>query len=142
MRYNPFSNLFLFIFSLVMLYSCTSKNGKVEEYEAIYKRDTAYLRLNIYGETYHGHLTIKKPSNITEKGEVEGKIIGDTLLGDYLYTPYKAKLKKRRALVFKREGGTLLQGFGLEKIFMGIPHFNPNSLHFDGAKFIFHPISN
>lgn len=128
------SSLFL------ILCACSSESVKEQEYIAIYKRDTAYLKLQLYDHSYHGTLQIHS-SQYKESGKVQGKIIGDTLMGDFLYTPYKAKLEKRRALVFKRNADSLIQGIGLEQIFMGIPHYDPSSIHFDSARFVFQPLA-
>lgn len=133
----------LFLFSVITsVIACNSKNHKAEEYVAIYKRDTAYLHLEIFENRYHGKLRIEGPGRRKEFGDVQGKVSGDTLVGDYLYKPYKAKEKKRRAFVLKRENGTLLQGFGLEHVYMGIPYYEPSSVSFDGAKFVFKSVQS
>lgn len=125
---------------LFLLTSCSPRVEKMEEYVAVYKRDTAYLSISIGTNSYYGTLMLKKRSGNIEKGAIRGKIKGDLFDGDYLYRPYKAKLEKRRAMVFKRDNKSLIQGTGLENIYMGIPYYDPASIHFDNAKFVFYPV--
>lgn len=117
--------------------SCTSHSTRIEEYIAIYKRDTAYLTLHLYPNSYHGKMLVKGAGNFVEKGSIEGDIKGDTLLGSYLYKPYKAKFTKRRAFVLKRTESELLQGSGLESVYMGVPYYDPASINFEAVKFVF-----
>lgn len=123
--------------SILIFSSCHSSADKTEKYIAIYKKDTAYLTLSIYNDTYHGKMIVKGMGDDKELGKVHGKIIGDTLVGDFLYTPYRSKYEKRKAFVLKREANTLIQGNGLEHVYMGIPYFSPASISFDNPKFVF-----
>ncbi|MCI0921226.1 hypothetical protein IP023_07660 [Sphingobacterium rhinopitheci] len=124
---------------IVLLWSsCNTNVEKAEEYVAIYKKDTAYLSLTIYKDTYHGNMRVKGVGKDTELGKVRGKIMGDTLIGDFIYTPYRTKYEKRKAFVLLRQGNILLQGNGLQHVYMGIPYYDPASISFDNPTFVFH----
>jgi len=123
--------------NILFFCSCNSTSSHTVEYVAIYKRDTAYLTLQMYETSYHGTLEIHGRGTDKEFGSVQGNIEGDTLLGDFLYKPYKAKLEKRRPLVLLRRENTLIQGSGSEQVYMGISYYSPKSIHFDNPKFVF-----
>lgn len=128
--------ILLYVF-LLLLSACNTNSYPVEEYVAIYKRDTAYLKLTIYSGSYDGNLLIKGAGAKVEKGRIQGQILGDTLIGSFLYRPYKSKLEKRRAFVLKRDGDKLIQGNGLENVYMGITYYDPASINFENPKLIF-----
>lgn len=130
-------NVSIVFLSILLLAACNAIPTQTEEYLAIYKRDTAYLSLHIYKNSYHGNLKVKGRGTDLEFGTIRGTIEGDTLIGDFLYKPYKAKLEKRKPFVLLRRDHVLIQGTGLEQVYMGVPYYSPNSIHFDNPKFVF-----
>jgi len=130
----------LYAVVLTLCCACNSGTPNMQQYIAVYKGDTALLSIHVEERSFYGKLHIIKSMTKDEKGDVRGKVLGDILEGDYVYTPFKNKLQKRRPLVFKRVNNTLVQGFGLEHIYMGIPYFSPGSIHFDNPKYVFHAV--
>jgi len=127
--------------ALLLCCSCNSQTPAMEHYMAVYKADTALLSIHVAEGRFYGKLHIIKSNTNDENGDVSGKVVDDIFEGDYVYTPFKSKLQKRRPLVFKRINNTLVQGFGLEHRYMGIPYFSPGSIHFDNPKYVFHPLT-
>lgn len=137
-----FVGIGLAVVLLFTLSSCGRNLNEVKnEYIAYSKRDTAYLTLTLAGDNFYGKLRIAGPGNVVDSGDVRGRIIRDTLLGDFYYRPYQAHLKKRKAYVLINQQDSLVQGRGVETVYMGIPSYMPNSISFDSAKYVFYPVS-
>lgn len=129
-----------FLLVCLVYLSCGSSSNKIaKDYIAISKRDTAFLNLSIYGDTFFGKMIVSKPGNVLDSGEIEGKVVGDTLLGSYLYRPYGARHYKRVPYVLLQKKDTLIQGHGLVSIYMGVPTYQMNSISFKNSKFVFFP---
>jgi hypothetical protein len=80
-----------------------------------------------------------KPGGYRVTGEISGNVKGDTLIGDYHYTPYKWKEKKRVPFAVLPDGNNYLEGKGKVLIYMGIPYYVENTLSFQNPKRIFIP---
>lgn len=126
------------------LYVCLGgcdKGGKARRsYQAIHQRDTALLDLVITDRHFYGKYRLMHPGGASDVGDVTGKVIGDTLLGDFFYLSYGAKHKKRKAFALLRRDAYLIQGTGLQTVFMGVPSYLRESLDFDSVKFVFEPM--
>lgn len=131
----------LMLLLIICTAACTANKNekKIERYTAKHNRTVAHLKLTKYTDSFHGQYRITKPGNAIDSGEVHGKIVHDTLIGDFLYTPYKGKVKKRKPFVLLKKGDQYIQGSGRETIYMGITYYEPGSIHFQNAKFVFHP---
>ncbi|MFZ4261971.1 hypothetical protein ACFRAE_08010 [Sphingobacterium sp. HJSM2_6] len=131
--------ILIFISSL-FIFSCTNPESVIlseKDYISIVDRDTSLLHLTLYKNNFYGHLTIKQPGDVIIKGEINGKIQQDTLIGDYLYTPYKWKYQKRRPIVLLNQKGTFVEGSGIISILLGVPHYMPGSISYDPPKNVF-----
>lgn len=136
-------NLIL-IFGLGLFQSCTFNNAKedwdspmTKHYFAIDNRDTAKLSLNFSGDRFYGKLTIIKPGNVIDVGNVEGDIKNGLLLGSYYFKQHRTQNNKRKAVAFLYQDSIVLSGTGTEEIYMGIPSFAPATLSFDNPKYSF-----
>lgn len=95
------------------------------------------LSLTYYEHSFYGKMKILKPGGVRDSGEVQGKIYGDTLLGDFSYQPFGAKHKKRIAYVLLNKTDSLIQGNGRPSDYLGVPFYLPESINFNSPKFIF-----
>lgn len=136
---NLKTKYFAIIATIFGLVACTSSEESTVHYTAVSKRDTARLKLTLFEGTFYGKLVISKPGDVVDSGEVRGKIMQDTLLGDNYYRPYGAKQKKRRPFVLLHRKDAMVQGTGIQKVYLGIPYFEPGTIDFDSAKFVFYP---
>ena len=130
----------LIIFVIYHLISCNSsaeKQQKATEYIAVYKSDTAYLSIQMTKNKFYGTLKILNRGTSHDYGMIEGDIHNDSLIGTYYYQPYRAKDKKRKAFALLKTSEGFIEGNGLQKVYMGIPSYIPESLSFNNAKFIF-----
>ncbi|MEG1020659.1 MAG: hypothetical protein RSE50_04010 [Myroides sp.] len=124
---------------ICLLISCESKKSETVNYIAYAKDDTVYLELTRYNDNFYGKLKILGRGNMVVSGDVRGKIIMDTLVGDFYYHPYQTKIKKRKAYVLIDKKDSLIQGTGTESVYMGIPSFVPGSVSFNDPKYVFYP---
>lgn len=116
-------------------------NFPAKHYRAVSKRDTAYLKLTKYDSHFYGHYTVKYGNSTKDSGEIRGKIIGDTLIGDYFYIPSSGGVKKRKPFALLHNGNTLRLGTGAVMSFMNIPYYSPNvPINYDSVKFVFKEI--
>ncbi|WP_437918782.1 hypothetical protein [Sphingobacterium sp. LRF_L2] len=131
---------FLFFLFAIGIESCGTNNDRSSNsYTAIHNRDTALLRLTLYDKSFFGSLIIRKPGHVIDSGKVQGKIIADTLLGDFYYLPFGSRHKKRRAIALLVRGDSLLRGRGVEKVYLGIPYHEPGTVSFDSVDYTFLP---
>lgn len=132
-----------FIASLLLLCSLAScgKSGsnksETKKYTAVNNRDTASMSLTLYENEFYGKLMITKPGKVIDAGEIEGKIVGDTLIGNFFYTQHGWAHKKRKPLALLLKNGKYIQGTGLTSVFMGIPSFVPASISFESPTYVF-----
>jgi len=117
--------------------SCTNTSSTTENYRAIYDRDTAYLELNRSEKNFHGKYKIIHPGNTMDSGDVRGKIIKDTLTGDFYYRPYGWAQKQRKPFALLQENDKLILGTGMYLEYMGIPYYKPGTHNFEERNFIF-----
>ncbi len=130
----------LLFITFLFLVGCSNPEGVIlseKDYISIVDRDTSLLHLTLYKNKFYGKLTIKQPGNVIIKGDVNGKIEKDTLIGDYLYTPYKWKYQKRMPFVLLKQDENFIEGTGIVSILLGVPHYMPRSLSFDKPKNVF-----
>ena len=130
----------LVIISIISLNSCSfnnTDNNNSTQYIAYHKNDTAYLTLEKKEDKFFGKLIIKGRGAEIQKGDVDGNIKKNTLVGTYYYLPYKAKEKKRKTFVVMERNDSLIMANGTEQVYMGIPHFVPGTTNYDNPKFIF-----
>ncbi len=85
-------------------------------------------------------MTNTRPGGYIVTGEISGNIKGDTLIGDYHYSPYKWRDKKRVPLTLLAKGDTYIEGTGKALIYMGIPYYIEETIRFDEPKRVFKAI--
>ena len=145
MRYRnaKWSQLFWVVYSIFCLMSCNSERSKIQtekDFISIVDRDTSRLHLVLYKDRFHGKIIETKPGGYIVKGEINGKIMGDTLEGDNVYTPFKWANQKRAPIVLLKKGDSYLQGNGIVSIHLGIPHYMPGSISFENPKHTYLPV--
>lgn len=139
---NLIAVLPVFLVLLSSLVSCNKTKGTSTDYIAIRNRDTASLSLTRYGKRFFGKLIVYKPGAVIDSGEVRGDIINDSLIGDFHYLPFGAKHTKRRAFALRDSSGYLVRGYGIERVYMGIPYYVEGSITFRQDGFIFDKVSS
>lgn len=125
----------------VLTVACQSDIPKEEyrKYTATHKNIKAYMNLRLGEHTFYGKYRIVYPGNAIDSGEVKGKVINDTLMGDYRYKQYGWKENKIRPFVLLQKGDSLIQGTGMELMYLGVFYFAPASISFDSPRFVFYP---
>ena len=139
MIFRIFPILLIVVF---FVFGCTDA-GKIERTLVSYQgNDTVSITLIQYRDKkdFYGTYHVAGPGNYVVTGSVQGEIKADTLIGTIYYTPFGWRDKKRRAFAMLASGNTYYQGDGIEMVYMGIPHFVPESLSFDRAKRVFHVV--
>lgn len=121
---------------------CAQKHSSEEVYQAINKTDTAVLHLNRMGDRFFGKYEIFHSSLEKDSGTVNGKILGDTLNGTFLYVPYyNSEELKRKPIAFLEKNGKLLIGKGSVSVYMGIPFFSTEiPIDYKSPEFIFEKV--
>ncbi|WP_167554321.1 hypothetical protein [Sphingobacterium sp. CZ-2] len=143
MRKMRLNILFSLLYILFFITSCNQERSKIQtekDFISIVDRDTSRLHLVLYKDRFHGKIINTKPGGYIVKGEINGKIVGDTLEGDNLYTPFKWANQKRAPIVLLKKGENYLLGNGILSIHLGIPHFMPGSINFDNPKHTYLPV--
>lgn len=129
-----------YLFFLVLLAACSfssSEHKNEQYYISVEGRDTTKLKLTIINEHFYGEYIHTRGGSQREKGQFSGKVQGDILLGDNLYTPYRWKEKKRVPIALKLQGENLLEGSGKMIEFMGILSYHPRTIDFHSPKRVF-----
>lgn len=134
----------ILIFSLLFFISCT-KEKKIKEnfysYQAISRRDTANLTITMSDHYFKGEFKIIYGSKaIMDSGYVRGKIVGDTLIGNYYYISYGGQgecmpitlLKKNKKLIFG--SGALTKWLGFRYFDTDVP------IDYEAPRFVFEKI--
>lgn len=124
------------IFSLLIFIfiGCTSnKNVNKNEHEYIHidGRDTSRLRLVVHDNQFFGELKRQKGQGGVVSGVINGNVKGDTLIGDYLYRPYRAREKKRVPIVLLKVGDNYLEGKGQKMEIYGILTYLQHTIKFN-----------
>lgn len=119
------ANIVLIILITALIAACQAE-PQTKFYVGINGPDTAHLTLNIIDGSFYGKYEVRKRSYTDRKGDIRGKIKGDTLLGDYHYFPYGGGTKKRIPIAFLQKDNELLMGKGVVSSYMGIPFFVSN----------------
>ncbi|UIR55023.1 hypothetical protein LZQ00_12115 [Sphingobacterium sp. SRCM116780] len=134
---------YFYLPTLVMLLSCSSAENDAtpKYYQAIANRDTAFLKITKRKNFFYGQYIIQYGLSSKDSGEVQGKISGDTLIGDYFYIPRNGGTKKRTAFALLQKGKTLRLGTGAVMSFLDIPYYAPDvPINYDQSKFVFEEI--
>ncbi|SUJ09655.1 Uncharacterised protein [Sphingobacterium spiritivorum] len=97
------------------------------------------MNLRLGEHNFYGKYRIVYPGNAIDSGEVKGKVINDTLMGDYRYKQYGWKEHKIRPFILLQKGDSLIQGTGMELMYLGVFYFAPASISFDSPRFVFYP---
>lgn len=128
------------LFALLTV-ACQSDIPKEEyrNYTATHKNVKAYMNLRLGEKTFHGKYRIVFPGNAIDSGEVKGKVLNDTLMGDYRFKQYGWKEMKIRPFILLHKGDSLIQGTGMELLYLGVFYFAPESISFENPRFVFYP---
>lgn len=132
------------IFLFIANSGCSSEANQplTKHYVAISKRDTGMLKLSRYKDNFFGQYILKHGKGNSDSGEIRGKIIGDTLIGDYFYFPASGTKKKRVPFTLLTSGNTLKLGKGAISRFLDIPYYSPETpIDYEEDAFIFHEIA-
>ncbi|WP_115171263.1 hypothetical protein [Sphingobacterium spiritivorum] len=137
---SAFALSFCILFA-VLTVACQSDIPKEEyrKYTATHKNIKAYMNLRLGEHTFYGKYRIVYPGNAIDSGEVKGKVFNDTLMGDYRYKQYGWKENKIRPFILLQKGDSLIQGTGMELLYLGVFYFAPESISFDSPRFVFYP---
>jgi len=133
--------IFLIVFVLLGCNSNKVENQKGKYYIHIDGSDTSRFRLVIHENRFYGEVVHTKWGGAPVVGKINGNIIGDTLIGDNLYTPYRWKEKKRAPIVLLRQGDNYVEGGGPMIEFMGILTYPENTITFDNPKRKYVPVN-
>ncbi|MGJ1418816.1 hypothetical protein ACR79T_04265 [Sphingobacterium spiritivorum] len=127
--------------SALLTVACQSDIPKEEyrNYTATHENVKAYMNLRLGEKTFHGKYRIIFPGNAIDSGEVKGKVLNDTLMGDYRYKQYGWKEMKIRPFILLHKGDSLIQGTGMELLYLGVFYFAPESISFENPRFVFYP---
>lgn len=128
-----------------LCYSCDSKTKKFEEnytfYRAVNGKDTALLAIAENKTHFYGRYEIQYEGTMKDSGEVRGKIMGDTLQGDYYYKPYGGGKWKRVPIALLKKDRKLLLGRGVTITYMNIPRYTSGvPIEYSDPKFTFETI--
>lgn len=131
-------------FPIVVIFfilSCNNKeNTSIRKfYKASRGTDTAYLSLVLTKYYFTGEYEIRYGLLGKDSGAVRGKLIGDTLKGDFCYRSYGGGIK-RMPFVLLAYKEKLKLGSGLVSTYMTIPFYTKGSLEFKDSDFLFEPI--
>lgn len=138
--------IMLFIlFSLVFFISCNRKNKfreKYHYYRAINGRDTADLTISKSKNYFKGEFKIMYGSKaIMDSGYVRGKIVGDTLIGNYYYISYGGQGESLPITLLMRNK-KLIYGSGVLTKWLGFRYFDTEiPIDFESPKYIFEKIN-
>lgn len=136
MKLNPVILLFLII---ITAFGCNNQTTEVytNYYRAVNGSDTADLKLSTIGNHFYGQFEIRKNWYTYRTGNIEGKIMGDTLIGDFYYKPFSGGAKKRMPFALLKRDDALHIGNGLISSYMGVPFFVPSvPITYDSAEFV------
>ena len=136
MKLNPVIILFLII---ITAFGCNNQTTEVHTnyYRAVNGSDTADLKLSTIGNHFYGQYEIRKNWYTYRTGNIEGKILGDTLIGDFYYRPFSGGAKKRMPFALLNKDDALHVGNGLISSYMGVPFFVPSvPITYDSAEFV------
>lgn len=79
-------------------------------YSSVTGKDSFKLKVVISSDTVNGNLSYKFDQKDNLKGEIQGKLLGDTLLADYKFMS-EGKLSVRQ-VTFLLKDSTALEGYG------------------------------
>ena len=128
---------------VAMFVSSCFDAGKIEKKLISYQgSDTVSITLVQYRDRkdFYGSYHVAGPGNYLVTGNIQGEIKADTLIGTVYYTPFGWRDKKRRAFALLAKGDTYYRGEGIEMVYMGIPHYVPESIRFDRVNQVFHVV--
>lgn len=129
-------------FLLLILLSCDNQADKNEKfYIHIDGRDTARLRLVTFENRFYGEWTHSKGGVAPVVGEINGDIVGDTLIGDNHYRPYRWREKKRVPIALLKQGDNYIEGDGQRIEFMGVSTYIEQTISFDKPKKTYKPVN-
>lgn len=130
-----------FISLVFLILSCGPENGEgvYRDHRYLAKRagDSALLNLSMSGSRFVGTYEIRYANHMKDSGDVRGKILGDTLRGDFHYRTYGGSMK-RMPLALLRRDRKLYMGKGAVGTYMNIPCFMPGvPIEYDSTGFVF-----
>lgn len=138
-----------FIIALALLASCGSQTNETEKqtgkqeknakervpvvcYRYANQGDTVTLTLAQVGELYTGALVYQLKEKDRNTGTVKGLMRGNILIADYTFN--SEGTKSTRQVAFKKEGSTLVEGYGESVEENGATKFKDiNNLNFGSA---------
>jgi hypothetical protein len=137
---NPLA--ILIISAFVVLLSCNNKTVPAEGsswkddlasircYRYASENDTIYLKFLHIGKGIRGVLDYKLKEKDRNSGTIAGKMDGDLMIADYTFMS-EGQVSVRQ-VVFKKQGHTMIEGYGEVEEVKGKPVFkNLNSLQFN-----------
>lgn len=123
------------VLSILIIFLCSACHeaavkDEYSYYRAIEKRDTTFLRIQLLQGRFFGDYIFAKGDNYRVKGDFQGDVIGDTLTGSLVYTPFGHRNAKKAAFALLQSGDILQEGKGIQTIYLGVPFYPPQSLSF------------
>jgi hypothetical protein len=133
--------LFFLTTVIFFFFGCNkSDSGSFRKfYKASRGKDTAYLSLVFTKYHFTGDYEIRYGLLGKDSGTVRGKLIKDTLKGDFVYRSYGGDIKREPFVLLKNKEKLKL-GSGLVSTYMTIPFYVNGSLEFKNSNFIFETI--
>lgn len=137
MKKNAYGLFLFLLITAILPAACQRDIAPPEFYRGINGRDTAYLTLNVGNNSFYGKYEVRRSWYTYRTGDIRGTIKGDTLIGDFLYTPYGGGDNKRTPIALLRRDSVLVVGKGVASSYMGIPIFVPNvPIDYDHPAFV------
>lgn len=130
-------SLKLIVWCTAVLAACNSRTSTAENlncWVSVRGKDSIVLQLFPYENELYGTYALYRKGELQVQGTVEGKPSGDTLKGTLRYTPRGWKDSKRRAFVLLQRPPYLIEGFGNELTYMGIPFFEHSTISYDSIQ--------
>lgn len=137
-------NMLVFLGSTIFIVSCGSDDGNIKSkqtksvYHAIYKTDTALLKLDLSEKAFTGQMEINYNGLYKDSGDVNGIIKGDTLKGTYYYQRYGIEKWDRIPIALLKRDSKLIMGVGNMEIYFNMTFFKKKEpIDYQHVKFIF-----
>lgn len=119
------------------------KPVSVQCYVAFYEKDTVNLKINtLKNGKITGDMDMKLENRPIKKGEISGKLRGDTLFADYSFIQgSNDKVKFKNPMAFLKSGNELILGNGKILTYLGTSYFAKGEpIDFESVKYRFTPV--
>lgn len=123
---------------LSFLTGCSGPEYHTKYYKAVSldKRDTAWLKIEVSKDAFHGNYQIKYDDQSKDDGAITGAVRGDTLLGKFVYLS-RNNVRLVHPITFLRSGEKLKLGTGKAGTYMGFHVYERGSLSYSDSLFQF-----